>query len=141
MCFADYMDRITFQKQIWQFNEMTSLIKTFYNNKIYLESSLKRPKFNPAEVRFTKVLTKYSTEFNNNTFIQSLCQELSMDVKDLLSFFVNLRDNNNGEPSEEYLSNLFENLEISKLDINRIYRYIDKCNNYALSNDAVTDIE
>ena len=141
MCFADYMDRITFQKQIWQFNEMTSLIKTFYNNKIYLESSLKRPKFNPAEVRFTKVLTKYSTEFNNNTFIQSLCQELSMDVKDLFSFFVNLRDNNNGEPSEEYLSNLFENLEISKLDINRIYRYIDKCNNYALSNDAVTDIE
>jgi len=141
MCFADYMDRITFQKQIWQFNEMTSLIKTFYNNKIYLESSLKHPKFNPAEVRFTKVLTKYSTEFNNNTFIQSLCQELSMDVKDLLSFFVNLRDNNNGEPSEEYLSNLFENLEISKLDINRIYRYIDKCNNYALSNDVVTDIE
>ena len=141
MCFADYMDRITFQKQIWQFNEMTSLIKTFYNNKIYLESSLKRPKFNPAEVRFTKVLTKYSTEFNNNTFIQSLCQELSMDVKDLLSFFVNLRDNNNGEPSEEYLSNLFENLEISKLDINRIYRYIDKCNNYALSNDVVIETE
>jgi DNA polymerase III delta prime subunit len=141
MCFADYMDRITFQKQIWQFNEMTSLIKTFYNNKIYLESSLKHPKFNPAEVRFTKVLTKYSTEFNNNTFIQSLCQELSMDVKDLLSFFVNLRDNNNGEPSEEYLSNLFENLEISKLDINRIYRYIDKCNNYALSNDVVIETE
>ena len=35
MCFADYIDRITFQKQIWQFNEMSSLIKTFNNNKIY----------------------------------------------------------------------------------------------------------
>ena len=35
MCFADYIDRITFQKQIWQFNEMSSLIKTFKNNKIY----------------------------------------------------------------------------------------------------------
>ena len=34
ICFSDYMDRITFQKQIWQFNEMTSLIKTFYNNKL-----------------------------------------------------------------------------------------------------------
>ena len=130
MCFADYMDRITFQKQIWQFNEMTSLIKTFYNNKLYLESSLKKPKFNPNEVRFTKVLTKYSTEFNNNTFIQSLCQELSMDVKDMLSFFMNLRDNSEIENTEEYLSTLFENLEINKLDINRIYRYIDKCHNY-----------
>ena len=29
ICFADYIDRITFQKQIWQFNEMSSLIKTF----------------------------------------------------------------------------------------------------------------
>ena len=37
MCFADYVDRITFQKQIWQFNEMSSLIKTFYHNKIYHE--------------------------------------------------------------------------------------------------------
>jgi Cdc6-like AAA superfamily ATPase len=25
ICFADYIDRITFQKQIWQFNEMSSL--------------------------------------------------------------------------------------------------------------------
>ncbi len=32
ICFSDYIDRITFQKQIWIFNEMSSLIKTFYNN-------------------------------------------------------------------------------------------------------------
>ncbi len=32
ICFSDYIDRITFQKQIWVFNEMSSLIKTFYNN-------------------------------------------------------------------------------------------------------------
>ena len=32
VCFSDYIDRITFQKQIWIFNEMSSLIKTFYNN-------------------------------------------------------------------------------------------------------------
>jgi len=140
MCFADYMDRITFQKQIWQFNEMTSLIKTFYNNKIYLESDLKTPKFNPTDVRFTKVLTKYSTEFNNNTFIQSLCQELCMDVKDMLSFFIYLRDSNDNN-SEEYISKMFENIEISKLDINRIYRYIDKCNNYVTIDDNIINIE
>jgi hypothetical protein len=58
MCFADYIDRITFQKQIWQFNEMSSLIKTFKNNEIYHDTfSKKKLKFNPAEVRFTKVLT------------------------------------------------------------------------------------
>ena len=38
MCFSDYIDRITFQKQIWQFNEMSSLIKTFKNNKLYHET-------------------------------------------------------------------------------------------------------
>jgi hypothetical protein len=38
ICFSDYIDRITFQKQIWQFNEMSSLIKTFKNNKIYHEN-------------------------------------------------------------------------------------------------------
>ena len=35
MCFADYIGRITFQSQIWQFNEMTSLIKTFHNNFLF----------------------------------------------------------------------------------------------------------
>ena len=141
MCFADYMDRITFQKQIWQFNEMTSLIKTFYNNKIYLEAPLKKTSFNPSDVRFTKVLTKYSTEYNNNTFIQTLCQELGMDIKDMLSFFIYLRDTNDAAAvdTDEYLTNLFENLDINKLDINRIYRYIDKCNNYTLSNDVICD--
>ena len=35
ICFADYIDRITFQNQIWIFNEISSLIKTFHNNKLY----------------------------------------------------------------------------------------------------------
>jgi len=122
ICFADYIDRITFQKQIWQFNEMSSLIKTFYNNKLFHEKFPKKNKFNPSEVRFTKVLTKYSTEYNNYMFIQNLCFNLNMDQKDLFSFFIHLRENHS---EEEIFSNL-ENYEISKLDINRMYRYIDK---------------
>jgi|UniRef100_A0A6C0CZ17 hypothetical protein len=122
ICFADYIDRITFQKQIWQFNEMSSLIKTFYNNKLFHEKFPKKNKFNPSEVRFTKVLTKYSTEYNNYIFIQNLCFNLNMDQKDLFSFFIHLRENHT---EEEIFSNL-ENYEISKLDINRMYRYIDK---------------
>ena len=122
ICFADYIDRITFQKQIWQFNEMSSLIKTFYNNKLFHEKFPKKNKYNPSEVRFTKVLTKYSTEYNNYMFIQNLCFNLNMDQKDLFSFFIHLRENYS---EEEIFSNL-ENYEISKLDINRMYRYIDK---------------
>ena len=40
------------------------------------------------EVRFTKVLTKYSTEYNNYLFIQNLCFTLGMDQKDLFTFFL-----------------------------------------------------
>ena len=122
ICFADYIDRITFQKQIWQFNEMSSLIKTFKNNKLYHETFKKKIKYNPSEVRFTKVLTKYSTEYNNSLFRQKLCQKLGMDKKDLFGFFIQL--NNNNDNSE--IINLLENYEISKLDVNRIYRYIEK---------------
>ena len=118
----DYIDRITFQNQAWQFNEMSSLIKTFYNNKLYHEHFAKKMKFNPLEVRFTKVLTKYSTEYNNSLFIKNLCQQLSMDQKDLFSFFLYIR----GLHNDEEIYSMLENYEVTKLDINRIYRYLDK---------------
>ena len=125
ICFADYIDRITFQKQIWQFNEMSSLIKTFKNNSLYHEN-VNKP-FNPTEVRFTKVLTKYSTEYNNSIFIQEICQTLGMDIKDVFTFFIQLKNNN----TEEELFNILEPYEINKLDIRRVYQYLD---NYANSN-------
>jgi len=122
ICFADYIDRITFQKQIWQFNEMSSLIKTMKNNKLYHETFDKKVKYNPTEVRFTKVLTKYSTEYNNSLFIQNLCQQLAMDKKDLYGFFMELKE----KYDDNQIVSLLENYEINKLDINRIYRYLEK---------------
>jgi hypothetical protein len=124
ICFSDYIDRITFQKQIWQFNEMTSLLKTFYNNKLFHEefkntsSNIKPLK----EIRFTKVLTKYSTEYNNYIFIQNLCQLLNMDQNDLFYFFLKLKETY----QESDIYSIFEDLEISKLDINRIFKFLDK---------------
>ena len=134
ICYADYIDRITFQKQIWQFNEMSSLIKTMNNHKLlheyidmlkqnkiinqkYIQTKEKRPE----DIRFTKVLTKYSTEYNNSLFIQKLCQKLGMDKKDLYGYFNEINEYDINEKI-----NLFSSYEISKLDINRIYRYIDK---------------
>ena len=124
--FSDYIDRVTFQKQIWVFNEMSSLIKTMYNNNIYhtfKKNEKIKDNFNPSEVRFTKVLTKYSTEYNNSIFIQNLCKQLNMNTNDMYLFFFNLRNNH----SIEEIINIFnnENYDINKLDINRIYRFLD----------------
>ena len=137
ICFSDYIDRITFQKQIWQFNEMSSLIKTFKNNKLYHDTFNKHTKYNPSELRFTKVLTKYSTEYNNYNFIQHLCQELGMDKKDLFGFFEELQLKYN----ETSVLSLFENYEINKLDITRIYKYIEKNNKLSSSPDIENDDE
>ena len=124
ICFSDYIDRITFQKQIWIFNEMSSLIKTFYNNHLYQKTyGEKNIKFNPLDVRFTKVLTKYSTEYNNSIFIQNLCKQLNMDIKDMFSLWIDLKNKYNIEEIVELFDN--ENYEINKLDINRIYRFLN----------------
>jgi hypothetical protein len=124
ICFSDYIDRITFQKQIWIFNEMSSLIKTFYNNYLFHSKYKQKKKYPSSQnVRFTKVLTKYSTEYNNSLFISNLCSQLSMDVKDMFSFFINLRKNHDFEYIIELFNN--ENYEINKLDLNRIYKFID----------------
>ena len=121
ICYADYMDRITFQKQIWSFNEMSSLIKIIYSNNI-LHEKIKTVKYNPSEIRFTKILTKYSTEYNNLLFINNLCFQLSVDKKDLFTLFINLRNKH----TEEEIYDIMDQYNISKLDVNRLYRYLDK---------------
>jgi hypothetical protein len=142
MCFADYIDRNTFQRQIWQFNEMSSLIKTFKNNTTLHEfrqsfgssaattTSSSSPKSKKAhlavlperanDLRFTKVLTKYSTEYNNTVFIQNLCQQLGMCKSDLFSFFFDLKN------KKINTDTLFETYNITKLDVIRLYRYLEK---------------
>ena len=132
ICYGDYIDRITFQKQIWRFNEMTSLIKIFYNNNIFHNNIDSKMKSNLINIRFTKVLTKYSTEYNNRLFIQNLCELFNLDKKDIFSFFFKLRE----EKSLNEIYTMLEHYEIGKLDINRIYRYIDK-----LLLDTIDNIE
>ena len=150
ICLADYIDRITFQKQIWQFNEMSSLIKTFYTNKLYHERFTMHPRFNPSEVRFTKVLTKYSTEYNNTLFIQMMCQKFGMDKKDLFAFFSNVftmkNDNSGGDElnaCDKKINEIIEEFEITKLDIQRMQRYLNKCTcpSEVMHDDVDDDVE
>jgi len=140
ICYSDYIDRITFQRQIWIFNEMSSLIKTMNNNRIYHTYTrnlrdTSKPTNNKHDIRFTKVLTKYSTEYNNKLFIQRLCQKLNMDKKDMVLFFYKMKlATINGETNtntnttsnlDVHLEQLSE-LEITKLDVMRMFKYIDK---------------
>ena len=123
MCYADYIDRVTFQNQIWQFNEMRSLIKTFYNNKKFHDFFQdKKHNFKTINVRFTKVLTKYSTEYNNLLFIQKMCQKMGIDKKDLFCFFLHLKKSSN----DDEIYKMMDDIEVTKLDVNRIYKYLDK---------------
>ena len=128
ICYADYVDRITFQNQIWQFNEMSSLIKSFYCNKIYHDNSNSLNIKIMNEIRFTKVLTKYSTEYNNQLFIFNLSQQMNMDKKDMLSFFQEFRLHVGDDVHEKanIIENIFEGLIINKLDVKRIFRFLDK---------------
>jgi DNA polymerase III delta prime subunit len=137
ICFADYIDRITFQNQIWVFNEMSTFIKTFYNNYLFHEKFERMPAETMdkiramKEVRFTKILTKYSTEYSNQMFLYLLSQELDMDKKDVASFFQELRlrygtDYMNKTELLNEVEKIFNDTKISKLDIKRVYRYLDK---------------
>ena len=114
LCFSDYMYRITFQSQIWQFNEMCYLLKIMYNNYLFhgwkstltlLPSSQISPTNEPTapssscipqplqkkDIRFTKILTKYSTEYGNMIFLYFLCEEMGMEKKDVIAFFQEMR--------------------------------------------------
>ena len=116
LCFSDYVDRITFQKQLWGFGEMSFILKTFYVNYLFKHEN----HYKIHDIRFTKILTKYSTEYNNTTFIQRICCELAMDKKDMFAYMIQLRKAN----TEDILQQV--NHCISLLDLNRLYRYIDK---------------
>jgi hypothetical protein len=120
MCYGDYIDRITFQKQIWQFNELSSFIKIMYNNYLmHNEFNDKDNMKNISEVRFTKVLTKYSTEFNNYVFFQRISNIMLLDKKDIITFYTGLRGNKESE------DDIVNNYDVNHLDIQRLYRYID----------------
>tara|TARA_Y100000591_G_scaffold110009_1_gene93574 strand:- start:4491 stop:5771 length:1281 start_codon:yes stop_codon:yes gene_type:complete len=125
-CFCDYMDRIIFQKQIWQLNEISFKLKVIYNNNIF-HNNIKNINSKLDNIRFTKILTKYSSEFNNYIFIINLSQQLEMDKKDLFLFFILIKN-------ELYDKNILDNLndiyEISTLDVNRIIKFLNNYINY-----------
>tara|TARA_X000000368_G_scaffold415541_1_gene407496 strand:- start:1368 stop:2690 length:1323 start_codon:yes stop_codon:yes gene_type:complete len=127
--FSDYIDRIIFQKQIWQLTEMNYIIKLFQNNFILKSNNLLNI-INIENIIFTKILTKYSSEYNNYIFIYNLLQSFLIDKKDIYTLFYNLYKN--------YETNdiiyILEKYNITKLEIVRIIKFINQLVDYQENN-------
>lgn len=130
--FSDYIDRIIFQKQIWQLTDYNYIIKLFYNNFILSKNKLLK-QIDISEIIFTKILTKYSSEYNNYMFIYSLLQIFLLDKKDLYIKILELSNENN---INEVLNKL-KYININKLEIVRIIKFI----NYILYDDLISKNE
>ena len=126
--FSDYIDRIIFQKQIWQLNDINYIIKIFYNNYILNTYNLLN-KININNIIFTKILTKYSNEYNNLIFYNNICYSLLIDKKDVILLFTYLKYKiENKETDIDIIVKLLESYNIFKLDFIRIIKYIDYIN-------------
>ena len=127
--FSDYIDRIIFQKQIWQLTEMNYIIKLFQNNFILKTNELLKP-INIEDIIFTKILTKYSSEYNNYIFIYNLLQSFLIDKKDIHILFYNLEKKHDINE----IMYLLENYNISKLEIIRMVKLINQLIDYQDNN-------
>ena len=98
------------------------MLKTFYSSYL-LHTTINKDKIinYKKDIRFTKVLTKYSTEYNNYIFIQEMCQRLSMDKKDMLLYFLK----NKSKQEDTLFIEELASYDITLLDINRMYRYLE----------------
>uniref|UniRef100_A0A6C0HRZ9 AAA+ ATPase domain-containing protein n=1 Tax=viral metagenome TaxID=1070528 RepID=A0A6C0HRZ9_9ZZZZ len=121
ICFADYIDKFIFQKQIWQLTDLTFLIKVVKNMNFYKEFLTKNQQCTLTDVRFTKILTKYSTEYNNYIFLKEFCQNMLIDKNDLFSYFLK-----NKNVKIETLITTLEKYDVCSLNINRIFKFLDK---------------
>lgn len=136
---GDYFDRVTFQKQLWLFNKLTSLLKVMHGNFI-LNTCVDDNLRTLDDVRFTKILTRYSSEHSNYEFFQNLCNKLSLDRKDLINLIVHIKYNLQIVLSEEHekLNDFVDLYDVSLLQLKRIYKLVEQYVNYV---NCITDDE
>ena len=135
--FSDYIDRLIFQKQIWQLNDMNYIIKIFYNNFLLKKFDLYKD-IDIDKIIFTKILTKYSSEYNNYIFIYNLLQTFLIEKKDLFLIYKEELLFN-----EEKINNLIENLNLNfnKVELIRLIKLIHNNINYANNINHANNID
>jgi hypothetical protein len=120
ICAADRIDRAAFQKQIWGFNEMSSLVKTMGVAHV-LHQAGRAPAILPDGVRFTKVLTKYATEYNNSVFVRGMCEATGLDRKDLCAHMIELRERHSDACSA---AAELDDYGIGRVEVERVWRLL-----------------
>jgi hypothetical protein len=118
--FCDCIDKNIFLYQIWQLNDITYIIKIFYNNFILSQNNLLK-NVGQENIIFTKILTKYSSEYNNFNFIFNNTQLYSTNKKALLLHIYTYNNSN-----EFYV----------KLVHSRFMKLIEQYNNYKINNSC-----
>ena len=116
--FTDCIDKNIFLHQIWQLNDIIYIIKIYYNNFILSKNNLLKT-IPLNDIIFTKILTKYSSEYNNYNFILINTQTYSINKKNLLLDIYTINNNN------EYYS---------KLIYNRFIKLLNFYSNYKITN-------
>ena len=116
--FCDCIDKNIFLYQIWQLNDITYIIKIFYNNFILFQNNLLKH-IELKDIIFTKILTKYSSEYNNFNFIFSNTQLYCTNKKNLLLHI--------------FISDKYDEAH-TKLVYNRFIKLIEQYNNYKINN-------
>lgn len=106
ICIGDYYDRIAFQKQLWQFNEMTYILKVISNYDLY-KTYFNTMKFiKQKDIIFTKILTKYSNEYSNNNFLIGLCNKINLQKDEIIDMCLN---------NDSLLNNIITNIEKKRI--------------------------
>jgi Cdc6-like AAA superfamily ATPase len=118
--FCDCIDKNIFLYQIWQLNDVTYITKIFYNNFILSQHNLLK-NIGQENIIFTKILTKYSSEYNNFNFIFNNTQLYSTNKKILLLHIFIINNSNEFYP---------------KLVYTRFMKLIEQYNNYKISNSS-----
>ena len=118
--FCDCIDKNIFLYQIWQLNDITYIIKIFYNNFILSQHNLLK-NIGQDNIIFTKILTKYSSEYNNFNFIFNNTQLYCTNKKTLLLHIFTVNNSN-----EFY----------AKLVYSRFVKLIEQYNNYKINNSC-----
>jgi hypothetical protein len=118
--FCDCIDKNIFLYQIWQLNDITYIIKIFYNNFILSQNNLLK-NIGQENIIFTKILTKYSSEYNNFNFIFNNTQLYCTNKKTLLLHIYTINNSNDF---------------YAKLVYSRFIKLIEQYNNYKINNSC-----
>ena len=125
--------KIFFIYQIWQLNDIVYIIKIYFNNLILHKHKLLKS-ISQNDIIFTKILTKYSSEYNNYNFIFNSTQKYSLNKKNLFLYIYSKNIHN--DYSDVDTDTFVNEDDESKLLNNRIIKLISQYTNYSLSNSC-----